>query len=383
MHPSGQWLYVNETFARRLSRFALHADGSLGAKEVVTEFGPGTFPDGLAFDEEGHAWVVSIVSNRLIRVAPDGTPTTWLEEADAAHLARVEAAFEAGTMGRPHLDGAPSRSLRNISSIAFCGRRPPHAPCSAACSAIAWPRCACRWPASHRRTGTTHERHRNAPRRLSLVDEAYEQIRRRILDNVWPPGHRALEQEVALALGMSRTPVREALMRLQNEGLVEVDPAPRHARAAGVADRHARDLPDPDRAGMHGRRTAGRAQAQRQGTGAAGRCHQGDGQGAEGRRPGRLGRGRRALPRAAGRSGRQPPAAGHGAELLGPRAPRAHVHAAPAAQAGELDQGAHADGRAAARRRCRRRRGASPARTASAPTASWSTIFEHFKLAQM
>ncbi len=121
VHPSGQWLYVNETFARRLSRFALHADGSLGAKEVVTEFGPGTFPDGLAFDEEGHAWVVSIVSNRLIRVAPDGTPTTWLEAADAEHLAWVEQAYAAGTMGRPHLDAAPSRSLRNISSIAFAG----------------------------------------------------------------------------------------------------------------------------------------------------------------------------------------------------------------------------------------------------------------------
>lgn len=69
----------------------------------------------------------------------------------------------------------------------------------------------------------------NAPKRTaptSLVDEAYEQIRRRILDNAWPPGHRALEQEVALALGMSRTPVREALLRLQGEGLVEV--IPRH-----------------------------------------------------------------------------------------------------------------------------------------------------------
>jgi DNA-binding GntR family transcriptional regulator len=61
---------------------------------------------------------------------------------------------------------------------------------------------------------------------VSLVDTAYEQIRRRILDNVWPPGHRALEQEVALALGMSRTPVREALVRLENDGLVEV--VPRH-----------------------------------------------------------------------------------------------------------------------------------------------------------
>ena len=60
----------------------------------------------------------------------------------------------------------------------------------------------------------------------SMVYAAYEQIRRRILDNVWPPGHRALEQEVALELGMSRTPVREALLQLQNEGLVEV--IPRH-----------------------------------------------------------------------------------------------------------------------------------------------------------
>jgi len=119
--PSGHWLYVNETFGRRLSRFALHADGSLGPKQVVTEFGPGTFPDGLAFDVEGHAWVVSIVSNRLIRVAPDGAPTVWLEDADAGHLAQVESAFEAGTMGRPELDGIRSRCLRNISSIAFTG----------------------------------------------------------------------------------------------------------------------------------------------------------------------------------------------------------------------------------------------------------------------
>lgn len=121
VHPNGQWLYVNETFSRRLSRFPLRADGSLGAKEVVTVFGPGIFPDGLAFDEENHAWVVSIVSNRLIRVAPDGKCSVWLEEADDEHVACVEHAFEAGKMNRSHLDGTPSRSLRNISSIAFAG----------------------------------------------------------------------------------------------------------------------------------------------------------------------------------------------------------------------------------------------------------------------
>jgi DNA-binding GntR family transcriptional regulator len=61
---------------------------------------------------------------------------------------------------------------------------------------------------------------------VSLVEAAYREIRARILDNAWPPGHTALEQALALELGMSRTPVREALIRLQNEGLVEV--VPRH-----------------------------------------------------------------------------------------------------------------------------------------------------------
>lgn len=57
-----------------------------------------------------------------------------------------------------------------------------------------------------------------------LVELAYQEIRRRILDNVWSPGFQALEQEIALQLGMSRTPVHEALMRLAKEGLVEVAP---------------------------------------------------------------------------------------------------------------------------------------------------------------
>jgi sugar lactone lactonase YvrE len=119
--PTGKWLYVNETFARKLSRFPLRDDGSLGPKEVFTEFGPGTFPDGLAFDEEGSAWVVSIVSNRLIKVHTDGRAEVWLEDAEEDHLAWVEEAYVAGTMDRPHLDGIKSSVLRNISSIAFSG----------------------------------------------------------------------------------------------------------------------------------------------------------------------------------------------------------------------------------------------------------------------
>jgi sugar lactone lactonase YvrE len=121
VHPNGQWLYVNETFTRKLSRFVIQADGSLGAKEVVAEFGAGTFPDGLVFDAEGGAWIVSIVSNRVIRVMPDGTQQVFLQDADEDHLAWVEAAYQTSEMGRPHLDNVESTRLKNISSIAFGG----------------------------------------------------------------------------------------------------------------------------------------------------------------------------------------------------------------------------------------------------------------------
>lgn len=119
--PDGRWLFVNETFSRRLSRFALRADGTLGPKEVVTTFGHGTYPDGLAFDVDGHAWITSIVSNRVLRVAPDGTITLILEDADPTHVEWCEGAYRAGELGRPHLDRAAGRVLKNISSLAFGG----------------------------------------------------------------------------------------------------------------------------------------------------------------------------------------------------------------------------------------------------------------------
>ncbi len=119
--PDGRWLYVNETFGRRLSRFPLREDGSLGARQTVTSFGAGTFPDGLTFDEAGGVWITSIVSNRIIRVTPDGAQQLVLEDCDPAHLGACEVAFAAGTMGRAHLDTCSGRVLKNISSLAFGG----------------------------------------------------------------------------------------------------------------------------------------------------------------------------------------------------------------------------------------------------------------------
>ena len=66
---------------------------------------------------------------------------------------------------------------------------------------------------------------RDARRERQLfADSAYRELKRRILENEWHAGFQALEQELADVLGMSRTPVREAMIRLANEGLVEIRP---------------------------------------------------------------------------------------------------------------------------------------------------------------
>jgi DNA-binding GntR family transcriptional regulator len=53
---------------------------------------------------------------------------------------------------------------------------------------------------------------------------ATEVIRAAILDGRLPPGQRLKEEELARELGISRTPVREALLVLQTEGLVDAAP---------------------------------------------------------------------------------------------------------------------------------------------------------------
>lgn len=113
-------LFVNETFARRLTAFDVD-DNRLANRRTMATFGPGIFPDGLAPAADGSLMVTSIVSNRVLRVAPDGTAEIILSDCDPDHVAWVEEAFQAGMMGRPHLDGVRSQALHNISNLAFSG----------------------------------------------------------------------------------------------------------------------------------------------------------------------------------------------------------------------------------------------------------------------
>ena len=119
--PTGKWLYVNETFGKRMSRFAVRAHGDLGARETVAEFGAGTFPDGLDFDAEGGVWITSVFSNRLIRIAPGGTQRVLLEDNDPAFVARIEEEFARGELVRDVHPEVPAKLIRNLSSSAFGG----------------------------------------------------------------------------------------------------------------------------------------------------------------------------------------------------------------------------------------------------------------------
>ena len=58
-------------------------------------------------------------------------------------------------------------------------------------------------------------------KKTSRAEFAYDTLKRRILDNQLPPG--AMLSEVALAqkLNMSRTPIREAIRRLEQERILE------------------------------------------------------------------------------------------------------------------------------------------------------------------
>ena len=56
---------------------------------------------------------------------------------------------------------------------------------------------------------------------VTLADAVCEQIRRAIVTGVLAPGQRLSETALSLQLKVSRSPVREALQRLQLEGLVE------------------------------------------------------------------------------------------------------------------------------------------------------------------
>lgn len=67
-----------------------------------------------------------------------------------------------------------------------------------------------------------------------LVDKAYELVRNAILRNDLKPGDQLSEASLSEQIGISRTPIREALKRLEQEGMIEIVPR-RGAFVTGIS----------------------------------------------------------------------------------------------------------------------------------------------------
>ena len=79
-----------------------------------------------------------------------------------------------------------------------------------------------------------------AASRTLLRDQAYVRLRDAILDGTLEPGEQLKDAEIAEWLGLSRTPIREALARLEEYGLVETAPN-RYTRVTPLSAGDARD----------------------------------------------------------------------------------------------------------------------------------------------
>ena len=56
--------------------------------------------------------------------------------------------------------------------------------------------------------------------RTRLADDVYEQILSAILSGEIVPGERLIQENIASQIDVSRTPVREAFLRLEREGVL-------------------------------------------------------------------------------------------------------------------------------------------------------------------
>jgi DNA-binding GntR family transcriptional regulator len=65
---------------------------------------------------------------------------------------------------------------------------------------------------------------RNGRRFRTVGDMAYEVIREGILQGAFKPGERLRQDQLATAIGVSRIPVRSALLQLESEGLITFEP---------------------------------------------------------------------------------------------------------------------------------------------------------------
>ncbi|MGW1679503.1 GntR family transcriptional regulator [Saccharopolyspora sp. NPDC002376] len=78
--------------------------------------------------------------------------------------------------------------------------------------------------------------------RVPLREQVRQELQARIADGRLLPGDRIFEQDLAVELGISRVPVREAIRMLQSEGFVDVPPGRRGVFVRGLDRQQAKEL---------------------------------------------------------------------------------------------------------------------------------------------
>jgi DNA-binding GntR family transcriptional regulator len=77
----------------------------------------------------------------------------------------------------------------------------------------------------------------------NLTEQAYQSVKRQLLNGSFPEGSKLTEEYLSSALGISKSPVREALMRLESEGLINIE-ARRGAYVRKFSAKEVHDLYD-------------------------------------------------------------------------------------------------------------------------------------------
>lgn len=75
---------------------------------------------------------------------------------------------------------------------------------------------------------------------LSLANQVHDTIERNILNEVYKPGEVISESRLSEELGVSRTPIREAVARLESDKLI--DPTPAGIVILGITERDVKDM---------------------------------------------------------------------------------------------------------------------------------------------
>lgn len=90
------------------------------------------------------------------------------------------------------------------------------------------------------RSSTIFPTHSGAARRIPVSEQIYQALRNHIVQLVLKPGENLNRQQIAEAYRVSQSPVRDAFLRLESEGLIEIFPQSRTV-IAPIDVEHARE----------------------------------------------------------------------------------------------------------------------------------------------